>query len=59
MGWKTDNVIIQSTGHVRYVFVALTLRAKRATMLAPQQTIVRVSANLRCEGATANLISQF
>ena len=23
-------------------------------MLAPQQTIVRVSANLRCEGATAN-----
>ena len=31
----------QSAGHVRYVFVALTLRAKSATMLAPQQTIMR------------------
>ena len=42
-------------GHVRYVFVALTLRAKRATMLAPQQTIIRASANLRCEDAAAKL----
>ena len=42
-------------GHVRYVFVALTLRAKRATMLAPQQTIMRASAILRCEGAAAKL----
>ena len=45
----------QSAGHIRYVFVALTLRAKWATMLAPQQTIMRASANLRCEGAAASL----
>ena len=45
----------QSVGHVRYVFVALTLRAKWATMQAPQQTIVWACANLRCKGATANL----
>ena len=45
----------KSAGYIRYVFVALTLQAKWATMLAPQQTIMRASANLRCEGATANL----
>ena len=45
----------QSAGYIRYVFVALTLQAKWATMLAPQQTIVRASANLRCEGADASL----
>ena len=29
--------------------------AKEATMLVPQQTIMRASANLRCEGAGASL----
>ena len=53
--WKSNKVMPQSAAHVRYVFVALTLRAKWATVLAPQQTIMRASANLRCEGATANL----
>ena len=45
----------QSAGHIRYMFVAFTLRAKWATMLAPQQTMMRASANLRCEGAAASL----
>ena len=45
----------QSAGYIRYVFVALTLQAKWATMLAPQQTIMRASAILRCEGAAAKL----
>ena len=54
-GWKSNKVMPRRAGHVRYVFVALTLRAKWATMLAPQQTIMRASAILRCKGATAKL----
>ena len=47
--------MVWSAGNVRYVFVALTLQAKLATMLVPQQTIVQASANLHREGFTANL----
>jgi len=37
------------------VFVALTLQAKWATMLAPQKTMMWASANLRCESDAANI----
>ena len=40
--------------NLRFLLNNKVQRSSGATVLAPQQTIVRASANLRCEGAAAN-----